>query len=48
MVETENTDKENKSEKKSKGASFKSILGGDILAGDFFRRQSKQIGRAHV
>lgn len=28
-------------EKKKKGASLKSILGGDILATDFFRRQTK-------
>ena len=32
---------ENKDPKKKKRASLKSILGGDILATDFFRRQTK-------
>lgn len=32
---------EKKEEKKKKGPSLKSILGGDILATDFFRRQTK-------
>ena len=32
---------ENKEPKKKKRASLKSILGGDILATDFFRRQTK-------
>lgn len=34
-------EKTTKEEKKKKGASLKSILGGDILATDFFRRQTK-------
>ena len=39
---------EDKEAKKKKSNSLKSILGGDILATDFFRRQTKlQIGRAH-
>ncbi|WP_321333766.1 FtsL-like putative cell division protein [uncultured Bacteroides sp.] len=33
--------KENIEKKKKKGTSWKSILGGDILATDFFRRQTK-------
>ena len=45
---------EDKEAKKKKSNSLKSILGGDILATDFFRRQTKllvlimEIGRAHV
>ena len=31
--------------KKKKRTSLKSILGGDILATDFFRRQTKKVGR---
>ena len=35
--------------KKSKPASWKSIVGGDILATDFFRRQTKLLrGGFHV
>ncbi|EJX09720.1 hypothetical protein EVA_02167 [gut metagenome] len=38
----EEQSEQKKNEKKiSKGASLKSILGGDILATDFFRRQTK-------
>ena len=36
-------EKTNKAGKKKKRTSFKSILGGDILATDFFRRQTRLI-----
>ncbi len=36
-------EKTNKAGKKQKRTSFKSILGGDILATDFFRRQTRLI-----
>ena len=41
MEEKKITKNENKEPKKKKRASLKSILGGDILATDFFRRQTK-------
>ena len=41
MEKEKNSDKDGTTKRKSLKSSFKSILGGDILAGDFFRRQSK-------
>ena len=41
MEEKKINKNENKEPKKKKRASLKSILGGDILATDFFRRQTK-------
>ena len=36
--------KESKEKSKKKGTSLKEIIGGDILAGAFFRRQLKLLG----
>lgn len=41
MSETNTKQEEKKTEKVKKHASLKSIIGGDILATDFFRRQTK-------
>ena len=41
MGETNNKQEEKKTEKVKKHASLKNIIGGDILATDFFRRQTK-------
>ncbi len=41
MSETNNKQEEVKSEKVKKHTSLKNIIGGDILATDFFRRQTK-------
>ena len=43
MAESENLINENKTEKVKKHTSLKNIIGGDILATDFFRRQTKLI-----
>ena len=41
-IKTEQTQENgNRKDAKAKGMSLKSILGGDILANDFFRRQTK-------
>lgn len=42
-METENKQEEKKTEKVKKRTSWKNIIGGDILATDFFRRQTKLI-----
>lgn len=41
MNETNNKQKEQKGEKVKRRTSLKNIIGGDILATDFFRRQTK-------
>ena len=41
MSETEKKQEEKKTEKVKKHTSLKNIIGGDILATDFFRRQTK-------
>ena len=41
MNETNNTQEEQKGEKVKRRTSLKNIIGGDILATDFFRRQTK-------
>lgn len=41
MNETNNKQEEQKGEKVKRRTSLKSIIGGDILATDFFRRQTK-------
>ena len=41
MNETNNKQEEQKGEKVKRRASLKNIIGGDILATDFFRRQTK-------
>ncbi len=43
MAESENLNNDNKTEKAKKHTSLKNIIGGDILATDFFRRQTKLI-----
>lgn len=43
MAESENLNNDNKREKAKKHTSLKNIIGGDILATDFFRRQTKLI-----
>ncbi|WP_294590247.1 FtsL-like putative cell division protein [uncultured Bacteroides sp.] len=42
-METENKQEEKKTEKIKKRTSWKNIIGGDILATDFFRRQTRLI-----
>lgn len=42
-MEMENKQEEKKTEKIKKRTSWKNIIGGDILATDFFRRQTKLI-----
>lgn len=42
-METEKKQEEKKTEKIKKRTSWKNIIGGDILATDFFRRQTKLI-----
>ena len=41
MNETNNKQEEQKGEKVKRRTSLKNIIGGDILATDFFRRQTK-------
>ena len=44
-MEEEVVNKKAEEDKKKKRTSLKSILGGDILATDFFRRQTKLLAR---